>query len=113
MPSLPLLSELPPENLARLIALNPELARELQAPAAQERAPNQAEIREKEKLRILEERMMEAYIAANNAIHDLARRPRVPMPEPPAEDTTGWTVLRWTGATLVGIYLMIKTGVLG
>lgn len=104
MPQLPLLSELPPENLARLRALNPELA-ELMAPAAPEQPVDLAG---------LEAEMREAEIVALTNLLALSKVRPLPLPTPPPVETDGGSlVFRWAAATVAFIYILSKAGVFG
>lgn len=102
MPNLPNLHDLPPEALARLRALNPELGNELQAPAAQEQG---------ESMESLEVRMRLAEAQAWVRVRQLMRSMPPPVPEPPAkEHDCGMLVFKWAAATVAFIYIFIKAG---
>lgn len=104
MPVLPNLSDLPPQSLARLRALNPQLMDELAPPEPQEEVD----------LRALEARMIVARNAAIASFQRLAEYQTHTLPEQPKrKDDGGALVFRYAAATVAFIYIFIKAGALG
>jgi hypothetical protein len=104
VPALPNLRDLPPQSLARLRALNPQLMDELAPPEPQEEA----------NLHALEARMIVARDAAIASFWRLAEYQTRTLPEKPKpKDDGGALVLRYAAATVAFIYIFTKAGVLG
>lgn len=102
MPNLPDLHDLPPQALARLRALNPQLTDELAPPVPQGEADLDA----------LEARMIVARNAAISSFWRLAEY-QTYVHQPKRKDDGGAQVLRYVAATVAFIYIFIKAGALG
>lgn len=105
MPSLPNLRDLPPETLARLTALNPELRDALRALDPQVQADVTA-------MATLQSRMMAARDAALSSYLALALYQPPPLPEKKHLGADGAQVFRYVVATAACIYILAKAGAL-